>query len=211
MAMRLLLVGDDLIWRKGLIHLLGSNDRGFVFYECSSRTDCLTIFSRQKPDIVLIRCASDCLCCMALAEHLLTKHHDARILMIAEKIDIVTARSLLNIGVLGIVNQIESHKQIETAISKVGKGICFINDELAIQLTYAGHRPEDSPFATLSLREYEVFTLIIAGKHTQNISKILNISAKTVSNHHSNIRNKLNVPTDVGLLRLAIRHGITTP
>ncbi len=208
--MRLLLVGDDILWRKGLIHLLGGNSLP-TFYECASRTNCLSTFSREKPDIVLIRCASDCMCCMEVAEHLLRKYHDARILIVAEAIDIVMAEKLLSMGILGIVNRVKSRKQLAAAIRKVSKGISFINDELAIQLTHAGRKRDASPFAGLSLREYEVFTLIIAGKHIQDISKALSISGKTVSNHLSNIRNKLNVATNVGLLKLAIHHGISAP
>ena len=45
----------------------------------------------------------------------------------------------------------------------------------------------------LTKREKEVFKLLITNKTTKEISKILNISEKTVRNHISNAMQKLSV------------------
>jgi len=45
----------------------------------------------------------------------------------------------------------------------------------------------------LTIREKEVFTLLIKNKTTKDIAKILNISEKTVRNHISNAMQKLGV------------------
>ena len=45
----------------------------------------------------------------------------------------------------------------------------------------------------LTIRENEVFTLLIQNKTTKEISSILNISEKTVRNHISNAMQKLGV------------------
>lgn len=45
----------------------------------------------------------------------------------------------------------------------------------------------------LTKREKEVFKLLITNKTTKDISKILNISEKTVRNHISNAMQKLGV------------------
>lgn len=45
----------------------------------------------------------------------------------------------------------------------------------------------------LTLREKEVFTLLIQNKTTKEIAKYLNISEKTVRNHISNAMQKLGV------------------
>ena len=51
----------------------------------------------------------------------------------------------------------------------------------------------DSPFPDLTDRERELLTLIARGENNQDIAQQLHISAKTVSNHISNIFNKLQV------------------
>jgi len=50
-----------------------------------------------------------------------------------------------------------------------------------------------SPFPDLTEREREVLELIAAGENNQEIAQHLHISAKTVSNHISNVFNKLQV------------------
>lgn len=45
----------------------------------------------------------------------------------------------------------------------------------------------------LTIREKEVFTLLIQNKTTKEIAEILNISEKTVRNHISNAMQKLGV------------------
>lgn len=45
----------------------------------------------------------------------------------------------------------------------------------------------------LTKREKEIFNLLIKNKNTKEISKIFNISEKTVRNHVSNVIQKLSV------------------
>ena len=45
----------------------------------------------------------------------------------------------------------------------------------------------------LTKREKEIFNLLINNKNTKEISKIFNISEKTVRNHISNVIQKLSV------------------
>ncbi len=45
----------------------------------------------------------------------------------------------------------------------------------------------------LTKREKEIFSLLIKNKSTKEISKIFNISEKTVRNHISNVMQKLGV------------------
>ena len=45
----------------------------------------------------------------------------------------------------------------------------------------------------LTRREKEIFDLLITNKTTKDISKVLNISEKTVRNHISNVMQKLGV------------------
>ena len=45
----------------------------------------------------------------------------------------------------------------------------------------------------ITKREKEIFQLLIENKSTKDISKILNISEKTVRNHISNVMQKLDV------------------
>ena len=60
----------------------------------------------------------------------------------------------------------------------------------------------------LSNREFEVMRLLVAGDTVAAIAEKLQLSAKTVANHQSAIRQKLSVETHTQLLRVAAQHGV---
>ena len=81
----------------------------------------------------------------------------------------------------------------------------------------AGRRGARSPapglqgiVASLSVREREVFELVVAGYTNQRISTELFISVKTVETHRTRINKKLRVHSTVELLRLAALHGLVS-
>ena len=55
--------------------------------------------------------------------------------------------------------------------------------------------------------EFEIFRLIAVGKSHEEIAALLNLSAKTVANNHSLIKQKLGINTDIELFQLAVGCG----
>ena len=70
---------------------------------------------------------------------------------------------------------------------------------------------EGERLASLSAREFEVFRLLAQGHSAGECAAALNVSAKTVSNHQSAIKEKLGVATSAALAHLAIRHRVIVP
>ena len=76
---------------------------------------------------------------------------------------------------------------------------------------HATRCPSASGWRSLSAREFEVFRLLAQGQSAGECAAALNLSAKTVSNHQSAIKDKLGVATSAALVHLAIRHGVIEP
>jgi pimeloyl-ACP methyl ester carboxylesterase/DNA-binding CsgD family transcriptional regulator len=76
-------------------------------------------------------------------------------------------------------------------------------------LEFFGHpgRSEADPFASLSKREREVFTLIVDGLSNGEIGERLSISEKTVRNHVSSVYDKLGVWTRAQAMVFARDHA----
>ena len=62
---------------------------------------------------------------------------------------------------------------------------------------------------SLSVRERQVLQLIAEGNSTKAIAARLGISAKTVESHRSKLMRKLDIHDTAGLVRYAIRRGVT--
>src|SRR3989442_8555458 len=65
------------------------------------------------------------------------------------------------------------------------------------------------PADPLTPREREVLQLVAEGKTTKEAAKLLGISAKTVESHRTRIMKKLDTPNTAGIVRYAIRSGLT--
>jgi two-component system invasion response regulator UvrY len=95
------------------------------------------------------------------------------------------------------------------AIKKVVAGQRYISAEIAQQLALRPFSEEEnSPFDQLSAREMQITLMVIMGHRVQEISDKLSLSPKTVNSYRYRVFEKLDVRNDVGLTRLAIKHGI---
>ncbi|OPX87126.1 MAG: putative transcriptional regulator [Pelotomaculum sp. PtaB.Bin013] len=52
--------------------------------------------------------------------------------------------------------------------------------------------------------------LLAEGRNTVQIAAVLHVSEKTVDTHRRNIMNKLGIQSMAGLIKYAIREGLTT-
>jgi DNA-binding NarL/FixJ family response regulator len=74
---------------------------------------------------------------------------------------------------------------------------------------YVYQRQNRSPLDLLSDREREVFQLTVEGNTSAAIAEKLGLSPKTVETYRSRVMEKLGVEDITGLVRYAIRHGLT--
>jgi DNA-binding NarL/FixJ family response regulator len=104
-------------------------------------------------------------------------------------------------GARGYILKGADKAEVLKTIRAVAGGEALFGPAIASRLTTffqnakgGAHQTEVlSPFPDLTDREREVLALIAAGENNQEIAQHLHISAKTVSNHISNIFNKLQV------------------
>ena len=96
------------------------------------------------------------------------------------------------------------------AMRKVALGGSFISPKVA-ELLVSDMAPQDNrlPHTLLSDREFDVFSRIVRGVGLTSIAEELHLSVKTVSTHKTHILTKMNMATQVDLVRYAIDHGLT--
>lgn len=97
------------------------------------------------------------------------------------------------------------------AVNKVVSGQTYMSAEIAQQLALKSSsavKSEDSPFEQLSDRELQVAMMTIRGQKPNEISDILNVSAKTVNSFRYRIFEKFKISSDVELVLFAVKHGM---
>src|SRR5438132_124798 len=73
----------------------------------------------------------------------------------------------------------------------------------------AANGQEAIRLASETCPDVAVLQLVAEGKTTKEVAKLLGISAKTVESHRTRIMKKLDTPNTAGLVRYAIRLGLT--
>ncbi len=126
--------------------------------------------------------------------------------------------SALNSGVRGFIVKQAASADVATAIRQVMDGHYYLSPAILNRVieTYCegtrtkprGRRRDHNKYAgynQLSVREKEVFQLLLAGLSSREISQNLSISSKTADKHRASIFKKTGVENSTQLLHYAIR------
>ena len=124
------------------------------------------------------------------------------------------AKEGANVVVNYTSNQTAADEVVE-AIRQVHAGRRYLSQEISEQvLDYYidQHQAEtvSDPLASLNAREREILQLVVEGKTTAEISDLLSLSPKSIKSYRSRIMQKLGVNDLPGLVKFAIRHGLTS-
>jgi RNA polymerase sigma factor (sigma-70 family) len=72
-------------------------------------------------------------------------------------------------------------------------------------------RQQADALRTLSAREREVLVLVVEGRTSKEIARIVGVKPTTIDTYRSRIMAKLEIGDVPSLVRFAIRHGLIKP
>jgi len=108
----------------------------------------------------------------------------------------------LRAGAAGFITKSSAPDVLVDAVRRVAAG------ERPVLSADVTQRAARQPALRLAPREVEVLQLLVQGCSVEEISQRLQLSVKTVANYQTLVRQKLNAPTAIELLRVAQRHGL---
>jgi two-component system invasion response regulator UvrY len=140
--------------------------------------------------------------------HLHAKDAKARILVLSMRDDSAYVSRALKSGAAGYVTKRSAAEELPKAIVSMLNGRRYLSADIIGEQESDRPNGDEERVSLLSEREFEVFCLLAEGRTVVEISEDLHLSPKTVSNHRSNIMQKLSAKNIVELTRLAIRNGL---
>lgn len=205
---RVYLVDDHAMVRQGLRALLGEAGHEVVG-DCGDLPQALAELQRLAPDVVVIDLNLGERSGMELLTELQRRHLPARALVLTMSAQPRHVAMALRLGAAGYVLKGSPSQELLQAVEALRAGRRHLGagvPELAAQAL--AQDDASDPFASLSVRERQVVTLVVDGHSSTEIAAALHLSPKTVDSYRSRLMAKLGTADVIALVKLALRHGL---
>lgn len=143
---------------------------------------------------------------LELLRRLTRRRPTLRVLVFTMHDSRATLEQCLAAGAAGFVTKSSAPEVLVGAVRRAASGALALSPDMAALGDPSTH--PGPPHRQLSSREFDILMQLLAGRTVEDIAHALRLSAKTVSNYQTQVRQKLGVGSALELLRYAREHGL---
>jgi DNA-binding NarL/FixJ family response regulator len=216
-TVRILIVDDHDLMRRGIKALLQSHAGWEVVGEAHTGREAVTKAEELKPDVVILDISMPDLNGIEAARRIRKSAPNTEVLILSVHYSDQLIRDILEAGVRGYIVKSDSDRDLIIAVETLANHKPFFTPRATevILSNFNGARPgNDLPESVrdrLTSREREIVQLLAEGKSSKEVASSLCISVKTAETHRANIMRKLQLHTVTDLVRYAVRNQIIEP
>ena len=212
-TIRLLLADDHEVLREGLRVLLEQEPDLEVVGEVGDGRSAVGLARELAPHVVVMDIGMPDLNGVEATRQILSEGKGTRVLCLSVHREGSVVGAMLEAGAHGYVLKTSAGRELVEAVRAVAAGDSFLSPAVASYVLSQHVRGEggeaSGAFGDLTPREREVLQLIAEGHHSKGAARHLGITSKTVLAHRENIMKKLDIDSVPGLVRYALREGIS--
>jgi DNA-binding NarL/FixJ family response regulator len=209
MTIRVLIVDDHLMVRRGLMMMLESFEDLLVVGEASNGKQALEICSSTHPDVILMDLVMPVMDGLKATREILKEYPQIKILALTSFSEEISVEEAIKSGAIGYMLKDASIDELARAIRNAQMGKPTISPEAAVSLVSLVKG--NFPGRNLTVREKQVIELMVAGMTNPQIAKKLNVEQSTIKSHVSHILRKLGVDTRSEAVSFALSHKLVRP
>jgi two-component system invasion response regulator UvrY len=206
--LRVLLADDHAVVRAGFRRLLEQTPSIHVVAEVANGDEAYRSYGEWEPDVTVMDLSMPGMGGLESIRRIVARYPSARILVFSMHETAAFAQQAMRAGAWGYVSKASAAEVLVQAVQEVAAGHAYFSPDMAQKIALDSVAGQRDPLSGLTTREFEIFRLLAGGRTTDEIAAALFVSAKTVSNHTTQIKQKLDISTSVDLHRLALRHGL---
>jgi len=205
-ALRLLLVDDHEVVRKGLRMLLEAA-LGCLVDEASGALEALASIEASPPDVVLLDARMPEYDGIWALQQIRARFEGIPVIILSTYDSAEYVDGAIEHGAAGYLLKDASSQQLAEAITtaREGRGL-YLHPQVAHRLV--GRRSAAAGGRVLSERESQILQELVAGRSTDEIAAALFMSPATVKSHLTSIFRKLGVTNRTQAVSRALRDGI---
>lgn len=209
---RVLLVDDHAILRKGIRALLSTEPDIEVVGEASDGQEALVRSAALQPDVILMDLVMPNMDGIEATRQVMGRQPDARVLVLTSFVADDKVFPAIKAGALGYILKDSGPNELVQAIRQVHRGEPTLEPEIARKVLFELAQPPKRPPTSepLTARELEVLRLIAQGKSNREIAKDLVLAELTVRTHVSNVLGKLHLASRTQAALYALKEGLAS-
>ncbi|WP_168708503.1 response regulator transcription factor [Hydrogenophaga sp. PAMC20947] len=213
MNIRILIIDDNVLFRKGLSALLGQQTDLSVVDDMAFGREAIPACTSYEPDVVVMDTHSPGAMVQELTEQIKRRQPNVKILVLTDSRLEEHVRAALQLGMDGYVLKDASVEEILIAIRSVAKGKKYLSPDVSGHVVESFLHPDQqsgslSQLDRLTSRERGVLRLIAEGKTNRSAAEFLCVSPKTVEKHRASLMQKLGLRNATEITLMAIEMGI---
>jgi DNA-binding NarL/FixJ family response regulator len=209
----IVLADDHGLVRSGIRALVEQIPGVTVVGEAGDGPEALRLVAELRPELALVNISMPGLNGIELARRISEQHPRTRVIMLSLHAEPEYVRRAFAVGAAGYVVKTAARDELDLAIRAVARGGVWLDPSISKAVVDALVRGEGppQPFELLTPRQREVLQLVAEGHSSKQIADSLGLSVKTVETHRALLMRRLGVDSVAGLVRAAIRLGISDP
>jgi DNA-binding NarL/FixJ family response regulator len=213
MKIRLVLIDDNVLFRKGLAALLAQQPDMTVVDELGSGKEVIQACIKAEADVVVMDIRLTGSSGLDIAAQI--KHRQAHIkcLILTASRTEECVRAALRMGIDAYVLKDTSVEELLIALRSVAKGKKYLSPDVSGPVVESFLHPEQasgrsSQLDLLTSRERCVLQLIAEGKTNRSAAEFLSVSPKTVEKHRASLMQKLGLRNVTEMTLTAMEMGL---
>ncbi|MFC5233914.1 response regulator transcription factor [Pseudonocardia zijingensis] len=214
-ALRVLVVDDHSVVRRGVVSYLDVLDDVEVAGEAADGRDALDVLERLHaagalPDVVLMDLQMPRMDGVAATGEIARRFPAVRVVILTSFGETERVHAALQQGAAGYLLKDAGAAEVAAALYAAARGEVFLDAAVARRLTQEIRGPRIG-LGALTAREREILVLVAAGLSNKEIAAELVISERTARTHVSNVLGKLNLSSRTQAALVAVREGLVEP
>jgi two-component system, NarL family, response regulator LiaR len=205
MTIRVVLVDDHHMVRKGLAFIINGFDDLELVGEAASGIEAIRVCDEIRPDVVLMDLVMPEMSGIEAIRTIRISHPETQMIALTSFDNDDLVHGALQAGAIGYLMKNATVDDLVEAIRNAHRGRATLGWEATQSLVHSANQPVDSQQFRLTPREQEVLGLMVQGLTNREISEVLMVSYYTINAHVRNILSKMNVSGRTEAVALALK------